>query len=78
MEEGRVVGVGLCRLEAFDKHAVHHGRRAVGAYVNHHLMIKKKKLLYDFLKLSENVVEKLRASLLLKRKRTEFMDYKSC
>jgi hypothetical protein len=41
MEEGRIVRVGLCRLEPFDKHAVHHGGRAVGADVNHHLKIKK-------------------------------------
>jgi hypothetical protein len=44
MEEGRIVGVGLCSLEAFDKHAVHHGGRAVGTDVNHNLMIKKEKV----------------------------------
>ncbi len=48
MEEGRVVGVGLCCLEAFDKHAVHHGGRAVGTDIDHHLKIKKNTLLYDF------------------------------
>jgi hypothetical protein len=59
MEEGRIVGVGLCRLEAFDKHAVHHGGRAVGADVNHNLMIKKEKVTLRFSKIILNLVEKV-------------------
>ncbi len=71
MEEGGVVRVGLCRLEAFDKHAVHHGGWAVGTDVNHYLIFEKR-IIY--------IVEKvkLRASILLKRKRKEFLYDKSC